>query len=144
MSRKLSEHSYFGTRSGSAGNVSLLVDSEESIVITPTRLPYEIMTINDLCVVDFDLKCIEGELKPSIEAPMHLAAYKTRPDVSAVIHTHQRGASALSLLGVPIPPLFDEVALAIGEIVDVVPYALSGTPELHEESLLSKGAGCDT
>jgi ribulose-5-phosphate 4-epimerase/fuculose-1-phosphate aldolase len=55
-----------------------------------------------------------------------------RADVSAVIHTHQTFASALSILNEPIPPLFDEVTLAIGNTIDVVPYALSGSRELHE------------
>ena len=55
-----------------------------------------------------------------------------RADVSAVIHTHQTFASALSILNEPIPPLFDEVTLAIGNTIDVVPYALSGTRELHD------------
>jgi ribulose-5-phosphate 4-epimerase/fuculose-1-phosphate aldolase len=63
---------------------------------------------------------------------MHVAAYKVRADVSAVIHTHQTFASALSILSLPIPPLFDEVTLAIGNTIDVVPYALSGTRELHD------------
>ncbi len=132
MSCRLSEEGFFGTRSGSAGNVSVLVDDEDTIVVTPTRLPYNKMKAGDICVVDFDLKRIEGELKPSIEAPMHVAAYKTRRDVRAVIHTHQRGASALSLIAEPIPPLFDEVALAIGNVVEIIPYALSGTRELHD------------
>jgi L-ribulose-5-phosphate 4-epimerase len=132
MSRKLSEQGYFGTRSGSAGNVSVMVENETAMVVTPTQLSYDVMTVDDICVVDFDLKSIEGQLKPSIEAPMHVAAYQTRPDVSAVIHTHQVGASALSLISQPIPPLFDEVTLAIGNIVEVIPYALSGTRELHD------------
>jgi L-ribulose-5-phosphate 4-epimerase len=132
MSQRLSEQGYFGTRSGSAGNVSVLIEGEEAIAITPTRLSYDVMAADDICVVDFDLKSIEGQLKPSIEAPMHVAAYQTRPDVSAVIHTHQIGASALSLISQPIPPLFDEVTLAIGNVVDVIPYALSGTRELHD------------
>jgi ribulose-5-phosphate 4-epimerase/fuculose-1-phosphate aldolase len=132
MSQKLSENGYFGTRSGSGGNVSMLVEDEEAVAVTPTRMPYDAMTANDICVVDFDLKPIEGKLKPSIEAPMHVAAYKVRADVSAVIHTHQRGASALSIIAEPIPPLFDEVALSIGPQVDLIPYALSGTRELHD------------
>ena len=142
MSQKLSEHGYFGTRSGSAGNVSVIVENEAAIVVTPTQLAYDIMTVDDICVIDFNLKRIEGKLKPSIEAPMHVAAYKTRPDVSAVIHTHQRGASALGLISQPIPPLFDEVTLAIGNLVDVIPYALSGTHELHEMVAAKLGNRC--
>lgn len=131
-SRRLSSDGFFGSKSGSAGNVSMLVEGEEAVVITPTRLQYDVMTVDDICVVDFDLARIEGERKPSIETPMHVAAYKVRADVSAVIHTHQTFASALSIMNQPIPPLFDEVTLAIGKSVEVVPYAPSGTRELHD------------
>ena len=132
ISQRLSADGYFGSKSGSAGNVSILVEDEDAIVVTPTRLRYDGMTIEDICVVDLDLARIEGERKPSIETPMHVATYKVRADVSAIIHTHQTFASALSVLNQPIPPLFDEVTLAIGKSVEVVPYALSGTRELHD------------
>jgi len=132
ISQRLSADGYFGSKSGSAGNVSMLVEGENAIAVTPTRLQYDVMTVEDICVVDFDLAPIEGTRKPSIEAPMHVAAYQVRADVSAVIHTHQTFASALSILNQPIPPLFDEVTLAIGNTIDVVPYALSGSRELHD------------
>lgn len=133
ISRRLSEEGYFGSKSGTAGNVSMLVEGEEAIAVTPTRMRYDIMRAEDICIVDFDLHPIEGAHKPSIESPMHVAAYRVRRDVNAVIHTHQTYASSISILNLAIPPLFDEVTLAIGHIVDVVPYALSGTPELHQE-----------
>src|SRR5271168_1085461 len=132
ISRRLSGDGYFGSKSGSAGNVSMLVDRENAVVVTPSRLQYDVMTVEDICVVDFDLARIEGEREPSIETPMHVATYKARADVSAVVHTHQTFASALSILNEPIPPLFDEVTLAIGNVIDVVPYALSGSRELHD------------
>jgi L-fuculose-phosphate aldolase len=132
ISQRLSADGYFGSKSGSAGNVSMLVEDEDAVVVTPTRLRYDGMTIEDICVVDLDLARIEGERKPSIETPMHVATYKVRADVSAIIHTHQTFASTLSVLNQPIPPLFDEVTLAIGKSVEVVPYALSGTRELHD------------
>jgi L-ribulose-5-phosphate 4-epimerase len=132
ISQRLSADGYFGSKSGSAGNVSMLVEGEEALVVTPTRLPYDGMTVEDICVVDFDLARIEGGRKPSIETPMHIAAYQVRADVSAVIHTHQTFASALSILNLPIPPLFDEVTMTIGKTIDVVPYALSGSRELHD------------
>jgi L-ribulose-5-phosphate 4-epimerase len=132
ISQRLSADGYFGSKSGSAGNVSILVEGEDALVVTPTRLQYDVMKVEDICVVDFNLARIEGERKPSIETPMHTAAYKVRADISAVIHTHQTFASALSILNQPIPPLFDEVTLAIGNTIDVVPYALSGSRELHD------------
>jgi len=132
ISRRLSAEGYFGTKSGTAGNVSMLIEGEDAVAVTPTRMRYDVMRPEDICVVDFDLRPIEGSQKPSIETPMHVAAYKVRRDINAVIHTHQRYASSISILNLPIPPLFDEVTLAIGDIVDVIPYALSGTRELHE------------
>jgi ribulose-5-phosphate 4-epimerase/fuculose-1-phosphate aldolase len=86
----------------------------------------------EICVVDFDMNRIAGDLAPSIETAMHAGVYRDRPDVGAVVHTHQDFASVFALINQPIPALFDEVALSIGETVDVVPYALSGTPELVE------------
>jgi L-ribulose-5-phosphate 4-epimerase len=132
VSRRLSEDGYFGTKSGTAGNVSMLVEGEEVIAVTPTRMRYDVMGPDDICIVDFNLRSVEGSHQPSIESPMHVAAYQVRRDINAVIHTHQVYASSLSILNLAIPPLFDEVTLAIGDIVDVIPYALSGTRELHE------------
>jgi ribulose-5-phosphate 4-epimerase/fuculose-1-phosphate aldolase len=108
------------------------IEGEDAIAVTPTRLPYGAMIPDDICIVDLDLKRIEGERKPSIEAPMHVAAYRTREDVSSVIHTHQSGASVCSVITASIPAMFDEVTLAIGSQVDLIPYAMSGSRELHD------------
>ena len=73
ISQRLSADGYFGSKSGSAGNVSMLVEGENAVVVTPTRLQYDVMKVEDICVVDFDLAPIEGARKPSIETPMHVA-----------------------------------------------------------------------
>jgi len=126
----LAVNGYFGALRGTGGNVSMRVEGEKAFVITPSTLPYDQLTLEDMCVVDFDMNPIEGERKPSVESGFHLAVYKNRKDINAVIHTHQVEGSVFSILNQPIPPLFDEVALHIGHIVDVIPYALSGSPEL--------------
>ena len=48
VSQRLSEHGYFGTRSGSAGNVSVLIEGEEVVAVTPHGLPYADMTADDI------------------------------------------------------------------------------------------------
>jgi ribulose-5-phosphate 4-epimerase/fuculose-1-phosphate aldolase len=98
----------------------------------------------DICVVDFDLSPIDSNLTPSIETAMHVGIYRTRADVGAVVHTHQAHASIFALTGQPIPALFDEVTLAIGDRVDVIPYAFSGTPELVDNvrHCVSNGCSC--
>jgi L-fuculose-phosphate aldolase len=138
----LSERGYFGTKSGSAGNVSVLIEGEEAIAVTPSGKRYGDMTVGDICVVDFDLARIEATCDPSIEAPMHIAVYKNRRDVNAVIHTHQVYASIFSILNEPIPALFDEVTVSVGSPIDVVPYGLSGSPQLLENVVTKLGNRC--
>ena len=128
----LCRHGYFGSRLSAGGNVSVRVPGETALVITPSGKPYMQMAAEDVCVLDFDLHPVAGDLAPSIETAMHVGIYQSRSDVGAVVHTHQPYVSVFALINQPIPALFDEVALAIGETVDVIPYALSGTPELVE------------
>ncbi len=130
---------------GTGGNVSMLVDGEEAVAVTPSQREYDTMTVDEICVVDFDLKPVEDNgLKPSMETGMHIAVYRNRKDVGAVVHTHQIHASVFAILNQPIPALFDEVSMTIGTLVEVVPYALSGSPQLLEnvKSKLGNRANC--
>jgi L-fuculose-phosphate aldolase len=128
-SRWLAENGYLGKRS-SGGNLSLKIANQDAIAITPSGRPYLKMAVEDVCVVDLDGHSLDGDLKPSIEAGMHLGIYKQRPDVKAVVHTHQTYASVLSIVNRPIPALFDEVIVEIGPVAEVIPYAFSGSAEL--------------
>lgn len=114
------------------GNVSVRIPGQKAFAITPSNFDYMQMHPEDVCVLDFDLNPIAGGHKPSIESGMHCAIYQVRPDVHAVIHTHQVYASALSLIDAPIPALFDEQVLFLGRSVEIIPYAPSGTEALHE------------
>ena len=142
VSRRLSREGYFGAKGGTSGNVSVLIPGEEAIAVTPSGLGYETMTPDDICVMDFDLKAIEGEHNPSVETPMHIAVYRNREDVSAVIHTHQPHASVFSVLHMPIPVLFDELAVAIGPSISVAPYGFSGSQALHDAVVSVLGNRC--
>jgi len=109
------------------GNLSLRIPGQDSFAITPSNYDYFKMTPEDVCVLDLKLSTIEGHLKPSVESAMHGAIYQVRPDVNAIIHTHQAYVSALTLIKAPIPALFDEQARFLGRSVDIIPYAPSGT-----------------
>ncbi len=128
----LSEHEFFGSVTGTGGNVSTRV-TDTRIAITPSTMAYSELTPDDICIIDFDLNRIEGEFDPSVESGMHLGVYRNRPDVGAVVHTHQTFASVFAIINKPIPALFDEITFNIGSRVDIVPYALSGSPELVEQ-----------
>ena len=114
------------------GNVSMRVIGQNAFAITPSNYDYMKMKPEDMCVLDFDLNVLEGELKPSVETPMHGGVYQVRGDVNAIVHTHQVYASALTLIKAPIPTLFDEQARFLGRSVDIIPYAPSGTGMLKK------------
>jgi L-ribulose-5-phosphate 4-epimerase len=109
------------------GNLSVRIKGENAFAITPSNFDYMQMTAQDICILDFDLKALEGALKPSVESAMHAAVYQVRADVNAIVHTHQAYASALTLMRAPIPALFDEQVRFLGRSVEIIPYAPSGT-----------------
>jgi ribulose-5-phosphate 4-epimerase/fuculose-1-phosphate aldolase len=109
------------------GNLSVRIIGQKAFAITPSNYDYMKMTPDDVCILDFNLNPLEGELKPSVEAAMHGAIYQVRGDVNAIVHTHQVYASALTLIKAPIPALFDEQSRFLGRSVDIIPYAPSGT-----------------
>lgn len=109
------------------GNISLRIPGRNSFAITPSNYDYFKMTADDICILDVGLNKVEGHLKPSVESAMHAAIYQVRPDVNAIVHTHQAYVSALTLIKMPIPALFDEQARFLGRSVDIIPYGPSGT-----------------
>ncbi|MEW6262742.1 MAG: class II aldolase/adducin family protein [Thermodesulfobacteriota bacterium] len=127
----LSERGYLGSHRGSGGNVSVRID-EGVMAITPSSLRYQAMSADDVCVVGFDLTIIDGKkgINPSVETGLHGVVYRMRPDVNAVVHTHQTYGSLFSIINTPIPALFDEVSFSLGSVIEIIPYALSGTPDL--------------
>ncbi len=121
-----------GVLVGTGGNLSVRIEGEEAIAITPSSRDYLGLSLDDICVVGFDRRRIEGTLLPSVETSTHIAVYRNRPDVNAVLHTHQPYASGLTLINRSIPPLFDEQVANLGNVVEIVPYGISGSRELTD------------
>ena len=120
-----------------------MIDSgRQAVAITPSGRPYSEMTAEDICILDLKHQQLEGSLPPSIEAGMHMEIYRHRPDVNAVVHTHQTFASVLALINRPIPALFDEITAEIGPVVELVSYAVSGSKELAGNVLSKLDNGC--
>ena len=109
------------------GNISARISGQNAFAITPSNYDYAKMQVDDICILDFDMQQLEGQMKPSIESGMHAAVYQNRADAHCIIHTHQPYASALALIKMPIPALFDEQVRFLGRSVDIIPYAPSGT-----------------
>jgi glutamate-1-semialdehyde 2,1-aminomutase len=125
------------------GNVSVRVPGQEAFAITPSNYDYAKMKPDDICVLDHDAKRLEGARKASIESGMHAAVYALRPDVNAIVHTHQPYASALALVRRPIPALFDEQVRFLGRSVEIIDYAPSGTSFLKKNVEKALGSGAN-
>lgn len=122
-----------GYLKATGGNISLRLPDQSGFAITPSNTDYMTMTAEDVCILNFEMETVEGTLPPSVEAGMHGAIYQLRPDVHAIIHTHQVYTSALTLMDAPIPALFDEQARFLGRSVEIIPYAPSGTGMLRKK-----------
>lgn len=128
MCRTMLERGYL---KATEGNVSVRVPGRRLYAVTPSNYDYAKMRAEDVCIVDFDGKHrpdpAATHLEPSIEAKMHANIYRLRPDVNAIVHTHQPYASALAFLRREIPALTDEQVRFLGRRVAIVDYAPSGT-----------------
>ncbi len=120
-----------GLTAGTSGNVSVRPPGSTCIVVSPSSLPYEAMTPEDVCVVDVDSgDQVEGDRNPTSELLMHLAVYRARSDAGAVIHAHTMHTTALSLLGRGVPPIMDEQIGLLGGEIALCPHMLPGSEAL--------------
>ncbi|MGP4010461.1 class II aldolase/adducin family protein [Streptomyces sp. 4N124] len=116
---------------GTSGNVSLRVG--DTVLVTPSGVPYDRLTPDDVTGVDLDGRQVLGTLVPTSELPMHLAVHRTT-DARAVVHTHAVHATAVSTLVTELPAIHYMTG-ALGGPVRVAPYATYGTDELAENML---------
>ncbi|MCU9615118.1 L-ribulose-5-phosphate 4-epimerase [Caldibacillus lycopersici] len=87
------------------GNVSGYDKDTGLVVIKPSGVEYDDMTIDDLVVVNLEGDIVEGSLKPSSDTPTHLVLYKHFPGIGGVVHTHSPWATSWAQAGKDIPPL---------------------------------------
>jgi L-fuculose-phosphate aldolase len=121
-----------GLVEGTSGNVSGRME-DGTICVTPSSIPYETMTLDDLVVLDLDGNVVEGEKGPTSEKALHLACYRAFPEVGGVIHSHARFATMFAVVREPVPAAIEEVVVHVGGDVPVCEYKTTGTDELGDE-----------
>jgi L-fuculose-phosphate aldolase len=121
-----------GLVEGTAGNVSGRVD-DGTVVVTPSSLSYEDMTLDDLVVVDLDGNVVSGTRSATSEKGVHLAAFAAYPEVGGVVHCHAVHASMFAVAHRPIPAAIDEFVVYIGGDVPCGEYQPSGSDALPIE-----------
>ena len=87
------------------GNVSEIDRKSGYIVIKPSGVDYDLMTADDMVVVDMEGRVVEGDLNPSSDLPTHIELYKAFSDIGGITHTHSKWATIFSQAGVAIKPL---------------------------------------
>ncbi|HGW1820089.1 TPA: L-ribulose-5-phosphate 4-epimerase [Klebsiella pneumoniae] len=87
------------------GNVSAIDRQRGLVVIKPSGIAYESMTVDDMSVVDLQGHVVEGRWRPSSDTATHLALYRRYPDLGGVVHTHSTHATAWAQEGLAIPAL---------------------------------------
>ena len=109
------------------GNMSIRLDGDRDLA-TPSGINKGFMRAGDLVVTDLDGKA-EDNGRPSSEMPMHLAIYREREDIEAIVHAHPTAATGYAVAGRNLP------AAVLAEIVTTlgcIPIARYGTPSTDE------------
>lgn len=113
---------------GTWGNISVKVD--EGIILTPSRIDYRKMTIEDMVMIDLEGNLIEGFRSPTTEREVHRLIYRARSDVKAIVHYHPKYASAMCAVNEEIPAFTEEMTQLIGGSIPITPeYIRAGEHE---------------
>jgi len=122
-----------GINRGKSGNVSarLRQDDVDGFLVTPTGLPYDRTTPDDIVAMTLEGKAC-GERLPSSEWRFHRDIYRTRADASAIVHTHAPFATTLACHRRSIPAFHYMVAVAGGRDIRCADYATFGTQALSD------------
>jgi len=116
------------------GNFSVRLSSDR-VLATPTMVSKGFMRPEELAIVTLDGNQVSGPRPVTSELKMHLAIYRARPDVRAVVHVHPPHATAFAITRRPLPKcVLPEVEVLLGEI-PMTPYETPGTHAFAEALL---------
>jgi len=85
------------------GNVSAADRAMGVFAIKPSGVPYEELKAEDMVVVDFENKIVEGSLRYSSDTKTHTVLYNNFADINGVVHTHSTYSVAWAQAALPIP-----------------------------------------
>jgi ribulose-5-phosphate 4-epimerase/fuculose-1-phosphate aldolase len=131
------------------GHVSARIPGTDRVVVKPKHSPavrgMAALGAGDMVVVDLDGSLVEGPrvestARPPAEVFIHTEIYRARPDVAAVVHTHQRAATLAGVLGLPIRPVLHVPATFVPDDPPTWPHpVLVDTAELGRDLAATLG-----
>jgi L-fuculose-phosphate aldolase len=116
---------------GTAGNLSVRLD-QERLLATPTGVSKYCLRSADLVIVDLDGRQLAGSRRVTSEIGMHVAIYRQRYDVDAVIHSHPPIATGFACAGRALDEMFCQEAVMTLGSVPLARYATTGTDEVAD------------
>lgn len=114
------------------GNLSVRDPESGLICLTPSGTDYQLLTAEDIVVIDGNGKVVEGKRRPTSEIHVHTLILCRRRDIHCVMHTHSPYATAFGVVYQSIPMILSDSALYLGSEVPIAAYHMSGTREFAE------------
>jgi L-fuculose-phosphate aldolase len=118
-----------GFMPGTSGNLSVRLD-DQRLLVTPTGVSKFLLRSADMVIVDLQGRQLDGYRKVTSEVSMHLAVYRHRDDVTAVIHSHPPVATAFACVGRGLDEMLCQEAVMTLGVVPLATYATTGTNEV--------------
>jgi L-fuculose-phosphate aldolase len=117
-----------GLTTTSGGNISV-IDENGDVWVTPSAIDKGSLRPSDIVCVRNN-GAIEGRHKPSSEYPFHIAIYKARPDIKAIVHAHPPALVSFSIVRqIPNTNVIPQAKYVCGPI-GYASYELPGSEEL--------------
>src|SRR3954465_10620915 len=123
-----------GFCAGNEGNHSYRI-GQDRVLCTPTGISKGNLKPDDICTVDMEGKQVAGKRKRTSEILMHLAIYKARPDVKAVVTPPPPHATAFAIAGVELPTCIHPEAEVFLGAVKTAKYVTPGDKRLGKSIL---------
>jgi len=99
-----------GLFAAAAGDASARIPGTDHILITPHTLFLDQLRPGALLEISLDGRVLGKRGHPTLDAQVHLAIYRQRPDIAAIVHTHAPFATVLGICELPVPPVtFDAI-----------------------------------
>ncbi|MFY1636275.1 class II aldolase/adducin family protein [Solwaraspora sp. WMMB335] len=122
----------YGLNFNTQGNISVRLPEPDRFLITPSDLEYDRMSADDMVVVDSAATVIAGRHAPSSEVTVHLATYRRRSDVNAIVHTEPVFANVFGVIDQPITGALVNMVIYTKGDVPIMPFALSNRTEFGD------------
>lgn len=122
-----------GIQTGNGGNISVRVLGHDCMAIKASGVSFVECNYDNIVIVDFNGKIIEGNLKPSQEFVLHASLYKKYERIGGIVHTHSPYAITWTFTKKDLPMLTQHAKLKLKYEIPNLPF---DSPTIPEEGMM--------